>query len=42
MDALAPHVETTNFIRWKVKGSELPLNWHQAKVRYYDQVNPPM
>jgi|SRR5437870_5761296 len=42
MDALAPHMERTGFVRWKVKGSELPLNWHEAKARYYDQVDSPM
>jgi hypothetical protein len=40
MDSLAPHMGNTRFVRWKVKGSELPLKWQEAKRRYYDQVNP--
>ena len=30
MKALAPHMGSTNFTRWKVAGSELPLGWDAA------------
>jgi len=35
MDALAPHMGRTAFVRWTVTASELPLNWRDAKKRYY-------
>ncbi len=33
MAALAPHMEKTKFVRWTVKGSELPLRWDEALRR---------
>ena len=33
MTAIAPHMSKTTFIRWKVKGSELPLRWDEALKR---------
>lgn len=33
MTALVPHMRKTNFVRWKVKGSELPLRWEDALHR---------
>ena len=33
MTALAPHMDKTNFVRWKVKGSDLPLLWDDALRR---------
>ena len=33
MTALAPHVDKTKFVRWTVKGSELPPRWDE---RYAD------
>jgi quinol monooxygenase YgiN len=33
MTALAPHMDKTNFVRWKVKGSDLPLRWDDALRR---------
>jgi hypothetical protein len=30
MTALAPHMGETKFVRWTVKGSELPLSWEGA------------
>lgn len=33
MIALAPHMERTSFLRWTVKGSELPLRWPDALAR---------
>ena len=33
MTALAPHMGKTSFVRWKVKGSELPLDWDEALKR---------
>jgi len=30
MTALAPHMDKTKFVRWKVKGSDLPLRWDDA------------
>ena len=27
MDSLMPHMGKTRFVRWTVKGSELPLLW---------------
>lgn len=34
MAALAPHMETTKFIRWKVKGAVLPLKWEAALAKF--------
>ena len=33
MKALAPYMGETRFIRWNVKGSELPLRWDDALRR---------
>ena len=33
MSALAPHMGQTKFIRWTVKGSQLPLQWDDALRR---------
>jgi heme-degrading monooxygenase HmoA len=30
MEALGPHMAETSFTRWKVPGSEIPLNWDRA------------
>lgn len=37
MDALAPHMGRTVFIRWTVGSAQLPLNWRDAMKRFYDQ-----
>jgi hypothetical protein len=31
--ALAPHMDKTRFVRWTVKGSDLPLRWNDALRR---------
>jgi quinol monooxygenase YgiN len=31
--ALAPHMDKTRFVRWTVKGSDLPLRWDDALRR---------
>lgn len=31
--ALAPHMDKTRFVRWRVKGSDLPLRWDDALRR---------
>jgi hypothetical protein len=33
MTALTPHMGETKFVRWMVKGSELPLHWDDALRR---------
>ena len=33
MKALAPYMGATSFVRWNVKGSELPLTWDDALRR---------
>jgi quinol monooxygenase YgiN len=33
MKALAPYMGATRFVRWNVKGSELPLRWDDALRR---------
>jgi len=33
MKAMAPHMGATRFVRWNVKGSELPLRWDDALRR---------
>ena len=33
MTALTPHMDETKFVRWTVKGSELPLRWDDALRR---------
>jgi heme-degrading monooxygenase HmoA len=33
MKALASHMGATRFVRWNVKGSELPLRWDNALRR---------
>lgn len=32
-NALAPHMDKTRFVRWTVKGSDLPLRWDDALQR---------
>lgn len=34
MAALAPHMAKTKFVRWMVKGSQLPLKWDEALRRF--------
>jgi quinol monooxygenase YgiN len=34
MTALAPHMDQTKFLRWTVKGSQLPLRWDDALRRF--------
>jgi heme-degrading monooxygenase HmoA len=34
MTALAPHMDKTKFVRWTVKGSDLPLRWADALRRF--------
>jgi quinol monooxygenase YgiN len=36
MTALAPHMDQTKFLRWTVKGSQLPLPWDDALRRFAD------
>jgi quinol monooxygenase YgiN len=36
MTAIAPHMEQTRFLRWTVKGSQLPLRWDDALRRFAD------
>jgi hypothetical protein len=33
MGALSPHMNKTRFVRWTVKGSQLPLRWDEALRR---------
>jgi len=33
MTALNPHMDQTKFVRWTVKGSDLPLRWDDALRR---------
>jgi quinol monooxygenase YgiN len=33
MAALTPYMDKTRFVRWKVKGSQLPLRWDDALRR---------
>ncbi len=33
MQTLAPHMSKTQFVQWKVKASDIPLNWNAAKAR---------
>jgi hypothetical protein len=33
MASLAPHMDKTSFVRWTVKGSDLPLRWDDALRR---------
>jgi len=34
MTALAPHMDRTRFVRWTVKGSQLPLRWDDVLRRH--------
>jgi hypothetical protein len=34
MAALAPHMDKTKFVRWEVKGSQIPLLWDDALRRF--------
>ena len=34
MTALVPHMSETKFVRWTVKGSQLPLLWDDALRRF--------
>ena len=34
MAALAPHMDKTKFVRWGVKGSQIPLLWDDALRRF--------
>jgi hypothetical protein len=36
MTAIAPHRDQTKFLRWTVKGSQLPLGWVDALRRFAD------
>jgi len=33
MEALTSHMDRTKFVRWTVKGSQLPLRWEEALRR---------
>jgi hypothetical protein len=33
MNALTPHMGETKFVRWTVKGAQLPLSWEGALRR---------
>jgi hypothetical protein len=35
MTALAPYMDKTKFVRWVIKGSELPPRWDDALSRFY-------
>ena len=37
MSALSSHMKPTKFVRWTVKGSELPLRWDETERRLRDQ-----
>jgi quinol monooxygenase YgiN len=41
MNALTPHMDKTNFVRWTVKGSRLPLGWDDALQRLADGPSAP-
>lgn len=34
MATLAPHMSSTEFLRWKVRGVDLPLKWEDALERF--------
>lgn len=38
MAALAPHLDKTSFLRWTVKGSDLPLRRPDALSRFVERV----
>ena len=38
MTALGPHMDATKFMRWTVKGSQLPLKWDEALRRFDSSV----
>jgi hypothetical protein len=40
MTALAPYMDKTDFVRWMVKGSELPLQWDDALRRFSSGPHP--
>jgi quinol monooxygenase YgiN len=40
MTALTPHMGDTKFVRWTVKGSELPLSWDDALRRFSSGPHP--
>jgi quinol monooxygenase YgiN len=40
MNALAPHMQQTQFLRWSVKGAQLPLSWDDA-LRRFAEHRPP-
>jgi hypothetical protein len=40
MSALAPHLHKTSFLRWPVKGSQLPLKWPDALARFAAEPSP--
>ena len=40
MQALAPHMGPTKFIRWKVAGSDVPLRWDVAIERAKQEEQP--
>jgi hypothetical protein len=35
MAALAPHMDKTKFVRWMVKGFQLPPRWADALRRFF-------
>ncbi len=41
MNALTPHMDKTNFVRWTVKGSQLPLGWDDALHRLAGRPSTP-
>jgi quinol monooxygenase YgiN len=40
MSALAPHMKQTSFVRWTVKGSQMPLRWEDALPRLSKKQSP--
>jgi hypothetical protein len=40
MTALTPHMDKTDFVRWMVKASELPLSWDDALRRFSSGPHP--
>jgi hypothetical protein len=37
MTDLIPHMGQTKFVQWQVSGSDVPLNWEEAKNRMHDE-----
>jgi hypothetical protein len=41
MQALTPDMGATDFLRWRVRGSELPLTWEMARNRERERIKSP-